>query len=460
VLAFLAAAVCGVAISGAEKPARLTIVYTSQANGQIRSCNCTKFRYGGYGREATMLAALRKEEPNLIVVEGGDMVGRPDSAQDVLKTEVAVRSIAALGYAAMVPGEAELAFGIPKLAAIKTSSAVPMVLANVKDKASGKPLCEKPYITYKTAGGLRVAVIGLMTEKVGEAMPLQEVSVTAVEPTRALKEVLPKARAAADLVLVISHAPIEESKKLAEIEGVDVILSTHSSDKPSMPKEGSNVVEMPVEKIGKCIFVQSGTRTGWSAGRLDLQIENGAVNEVQNRLFYLDQSYEESPEIVKLYDEYNERVREQVVSQQQKMRAEFLEILKKQGLDPSKRRQRKDFAGAAACRDCHKQAYDVWEKSRHAAAFDTLKKSKQEFDPECTSCHTTGSNRRGGFENAKDTPEYGSVQCEACHGPGARHAEKPAKGYGALSEELCRSCHTEAYNPDFDYEVMWKKIEH
>jgi hypothetical protein len=40
------------------------------------------------------------------------------------------------------------------------------------------------------------------------------------------------------------------------------------------------------------------------------------------------------------------------------------------------------------------------------------------------------------------------------------HAAQPEAGYGGLQEELCRSCHTEAFNPDFDYEEMLKIIAH
>jgi predicted CXXCH cytochrome family protein len=163
-----------------------------------------------------------------------------------------------------------------------------------------------------------------------------------------------------------------------------------------------------------------------------------------------------------LYNEYNAKVAEVTAGQQNALKAQFEDLWKSRGIDPSKRRREKPYSGAVACKACHQEAYDMWATttSRHANAFATLKKTGQQSDPECVSCHTTGAMQRGGFTNTKDTPDLINVQCEACHGGGTSHAAKPIAGFGAVSEDLCRSCHTEAYNPDFDFEQMLKLIPH
>ena len=71
----------------------LTILYTSQARSQVRSCNCTKFRFGGYGRQATFVDKIRGDNKNLILVEGGDFVGEPKREQERLKADVAVKAV-------------------------------------------------------------------------------------------------------------------------------------------------------------------------------------------------------------------------------------------------------------------------------------------------------------------------------------------------------------------------------
>ena len=64
----------------AARPPKPTIssfvlLYTSSACGQIRSCNCTKFRFGRYGRELTLLNSIRSKSKDVLLVEGGDACG-------------------------------------------------------------------------------------------------------------------------------------------------------------------------------------------------------------------------------------------------------------------------------------------------------------------------------------------------------------------------------------------------
>jgi 2',3'-cyclic-nucleotide 2'-phosphodiesterase (5'-nucleotidase family) len=86
---------------------RLVLLYSALARGQIRSCNCTKFRFGGYGRELTLLKQIRSVEKDVVLVEGGDSVG-DTGFQAELKADVTAKALRILGYAAMVPGEEEL----------------------------------------------------------------------------------------------------------------------------------------------------------------------------------------------------------------------------------------------------------------------------------------------------------------------------------------------------------------
>jgi hypothetical protein len=118
------------------------------------------------------------------------------------------------------------------------------------------------------------------------------------------------------------------------------------------------------------------------------------------------------------------------------------------------------YIGWRACSGCHQNVVAEWQKSRHAKAFESLKKSGQENLPACVSCHVTGYGESGGFLDTELTPWMVGVQCEACHGPGKNHLGLSLKKAIAPRPDVnvCRRCHTEGQNPGFDYAKMVKNI--
>ncbi len=107
------------------------------------------------------------------------------------------------------------------------------------------------------------------------------------------------------------------------------------------------------------------------------------------------------------------------------------------------------FVGSAKCESCHEESYDVWKKSKHAHAYDTLAKldPPRNFDPECVSCHVVGWHPTGffpytsGYESLQKTPELINTRLrglprprrEALHGrtrPQRAVAEEAPQGGG------------------------------
>ncbi|MBN1848480.1 MAG: cytochrome C554 [Deltaproteobacteria bacterium] len=116
-----------------------------------------------------------------------------------------------------------------------------------------------------------------------------------------------------------------------------------------------------------------------------------------------------------------------------------------------------DYVGYTACGDCHDDVVDGWEKTGHAKAFENLAKQGPEKQsiPECVRCHVVAYEKDGGFIDMELTPELKGVQCESCHGPGRAHVESDgdaSKIVGRPGEDLCRACHTEGQDKDFNYE--------
>jgi peroxiredoxin len=134
------------------------------------------------------------------------------------------------------------------------------------------------------------------------------------------------------------------------------------------------------------------------------------------------------------------------------------------------------YAGSEACKSCHAHEYGIWSKSSHAHAVDSLRTKSKEGDDKCITCHVTGYGRTGGFPAHAEPSAHADlarVGCESCHGPGAEHVKaggKQAAGVVKLGDkcdscvilQICGSCHDDANDPGFRFEVEAKieKIRH
>ncbi len=119
----------------ASKRITLTILYTAAAQGQIRSCNCTKFRFGGYGREATLVKSIREKSENVVLIEGGDALEWTGFQSD-LKAEVTARALKLIGYDAIIPGEDEVSKSGKHYIELLEKGAVRIVCANFRKTAA------------------------------------------------------------------------------------------------------------------------------------------------------------------------------------------------------------------------------------------------------------------------------------------------------------------------------------
>ncbi len=121
-----------------------------------------------------------------------------------------------------------------------------------------------------------------------------------------------------------------------------------------------------------------------------------------------------------------------------------------------------DYVGYTACIDCHDDIVRGWKTTPHANAFENLKTQgpEKQQNPGCFRCHVVAYNEDGGYIDMELTPELKDVQCEACHGPGRVHSETadPKELVIEAGEDICRKCHTEGQDKDFDFEKKSKLI--
>ncbi len=130
------------------------------------------------------------------------------------------------------------------------------------------------------------------------------------------------------------------------------------------------------------------------------------------------------------------------------------------------------YVGSEACRDCHATEFETWSQGPHARALATLRAKGKQDQADCLRCHTTAFGREGGFPAAgrpEAHPDLARVGCESCHGPGGAHVADGARRIGSIVSlgdkcdscvilQICGTCHDDANDAGFEFEVL-QKIE-
>jgi len=126
------------------------------------------------------------------------------------------------------------------------------------------------------------------------------------------------------------------------------------------------------------------------------------------------------------------------------------------------------YVGSEACRGCHADEHATWSKQPHARALATLEAKGEVENADCLRCHTTGFGKPGGFAPGDGAqPALAGVGCESCHGPGGDHVAEGARKQGTIVKlsdkcgscvilQVCGSCHDDANDPGFEFEVKEK----
>lgn len=414
--------------SVATESRKLLVVYTGNLLAELKPCGCAKEEdQGGIERRMQYLNNLRKNKPNLLLVDTGDHFKEP-TRQGKLKAETLMKATEKMGYDAVALGERDLVYGSQFLTDRKDS--IPFIAGNIE--LENLPL-EKTRIK-EFENGLKVAIVAVadpslfyLKNHTGLNMP---------DPHQIVLQELSRV-GSVDLIVLLTHMEREKALEFLDLDQVGIVINGHIFSE-------TDVVDMkPVLKAGK-IFVQASPR-GQKMGEIHLTLDAKGKITFEQRMVRLDSAIKLDPEMVKLYEIYNEKVE-----------AMFFESL------ATKRNKDKVlvYAGETVCKTCHPVAHEKWSTSRHGKAYETLRKINKAFDPECLVCHVVGYNTSGGFISELDTPKLKNVQCEVCHGPGGKHAAAPQPGFGSEAPKACKKCHVKNHSPRFNYTEYWPKIKH
>lgn len=408
----------------------LTILYTGSILGEVKPCGCSEEGdMGGMLRRATIIDKERSSNKNILLLDAGDSFKEP-TEQGKLKAKTLIQAMDRLGYDAALPGEKDFIYGEDIFNKAKFSH---WILSNVENANLNQEKTLK-YFLKDLNEGTKIAVIGLIGPELFYSKGQGSVKVESplIELNKLVLKL--KAREKTDIIILLVHMEKEKAKELFNHKDIDIIINGHLS-------EEERIVEPEIS--GTRIMVHARER-GQFLGKITSIISNRKIQNISNEYIPLTPEIADSQLVQALYDTYNDETKQL-----------FLKWLK-----GKKNVKNGPFITVDGCKECHTEAYTVWEKSRHAHALGSLKKANKTFDPDCLLCHTTGFKQEGGFLEESMTPKLSHVQCEVCHGFGKNHVADQSKPYGMTSEDICLNCHTRENSPGFDYSTYWPKIRH
>lgn len=391
---------------------------------------------GGLYKKAAYLNEYRKTQKNLIIVDSGDLLNEHDKIKDSfmssarLKAELISKIDKGIGIDAINVGELELALGLDFIKELQKKYDMPFISANIVDDKN-QPLFD-PYV-IKKVDGLKIGIIGIMGTDVEKKMKEIDGSLSVLDPLKTATDRVAELKDKVDYVIVMTHQHMGRNWQVAKkIEGIDLVVGGHHKQKLETPYNANNTY-----------IVQSGEK-GQRQGIFEVEIAADGTKTVKNTLVPMSDKIANDPDVKAMIDQYNQDVSKMYTT-------------------GSTEKEDTATPKSISCNDCHDEAYAVWQKSKHAKAFQTLINKNMQFNPDCLACHTTRFEEVGGFTVTAQEKELRNVQCDSCHGDSAAHMEDPeVVPQGNPGMETCVKCHTEHRCPDFEknYTQEWEKIKH
>lgn len=266
----------------------ITILHTNDTHSQIDPlpANDANAGKGGVARRATVVKRVRKENPNTLLVDAGDVLqGTPYF--NFYKGEVEYKAMSAIGYDVGTLGNHEFDNGVEALAKALTFANFDIVSANYDVKGTVLEQRVKRYVV-KTLAGIRVGLFGLGVSPVALITPDNFKGVTYIDPVVAARDVVKKLREdeRCALVVCMSHlgynadAKSGDSFVASQVDGIDFIASghTHTFMKEPVTQTQPCGAKTTIFQVGK---------SGIYVGRVDFIFRDGKLAKTAVRLLDL-----------------------------------------------------------------------------------------------------------------------------------------------------------------------------
>jgi len=267
----------------------ITVLHTNDTHSQIDPILDNDKSYpakGGVARRATLVKRIRKENPNTLLLDGGDvMQGTPYF--NFYKGEVEYKAMSLIGYDAGTLGNHEFDNGVEALAKALQFADFDIISTNYDVRGSALESKVKTH-AVKVLSGVRVGLFGMGISPKGLITPDNFKPVQHLDPVRMTRGVvkLLREQERCTMVFGMSHLgyypraqkdEVGDTQVAAQVDGIDFIASGHTHtfmEKPAVQKSPS----------GKDTVIFQVGRSGIYVGRVDFTVRDGKVTAHAGRL--------------------------------------------------------------------------------------------------------------------------------------------------------------------------------
>jgi hypothetical protein len=454
----------------------LRLVLSTYMDGHLEPCGCASAQSGGLDRRAFWLNS-RKEQYDAIL-EGGNLVaGRTPLEELKLMTILQVLG-SNLTYPVLPLGARDLEMGARALQDFDEAFGPPFVATDLRGKDGAAPFKTFGIVEASSAEEgsndvYKILVLSLVGQLAGEQPKKEELSI--LPPREAVAAALQAAGArgtAYDLVVVFTNSGgATIGREMARsVEGVDLVVCTDTAEDEAQETYESYVFKRKdgSEHVRRVLFAGGRGKTLLIWHGQPAQEGAWITAKTEKVRLGVPAADPEVAEVMLAFKRSltDEKVLEQMAEQR-----------------PTKNGHA--YIGNDSCTMCHVEAAQIWKKTPHAKAWESLvqREARDQWPvtrhPECVSCHVAGYGEKTGFVNIERSAHLKDVGCESCHGAGGGHVKfwkeeagklgagtpeyekaKKRATMGKIGMESCYVCHTLEQSPGFLPQERWKLIEH
>ncbi|MFH1201814.1 MAG: hypothetical protein V1674_02860 [Candidatus Omnitrophota bacterium] len=294
----------------------ITIVYTGSTHAALLPCHCPMASNGGIARRHTKLKELRRDNPNLLLLDSGSIFagGKLDTSNksdDLNKerTKIYLQALGIMKYDAIGIGDEEFNFGDDFLFCAKEKYNIPFISSNISATNRGGPASPQnvgePSKSHggNISGGESDKILPFIIKKIGKAkigilaltdpVPKPNSKLEFSQPMEAIKKTVAALKKEnPDLIILLSQLDDTSTRKLIKETGdINLIISgQYGSGKDLVEKIDSTILAYP----------------RWEArslGRLNLKLKNSKIVDYKFTEIPLDNKIKDSPEMLSLLPE-------------------------------------------------------------------------------------------------------------------------------------------------------------